>query len=141
MDKGVSMNRVIAALCVILGVVLYVGRAEGQTNSRNWGNIVQTMVGGQSSTTSTAVSNFNALWPFKYFSLGVTPIGSPSYSVVLEGSNDRLNWSPLVYNSNVTNSGGSVAFQSNAKPVLYMRVRAESLTAAATITATAVGVP
>lgn len=135
------MTRTIVSLCVILGFLLSVGNAEGQTNSRNWGNIVQTMVGGQSSVTSTAVSTYNALWPFKYFSLGVTPVGSPTYSVVLEGSNDSRNWSPLVYNNNVTNTGGSVAFQSNAKPVLYMRVRAESLTAAATITATAVGVP
>lgn len=122
--------------------LLFCASAHAQYNSRNWVNIQQQMTGAQPSMTSTPVSNFNALWPFKYYSLAVvTASGSPSWDVRLEGSNDGYYWSTLLINSSVTHSAGGPVFLSNASPALYLRVKAHSLTSGAQVTATAVGVP
>jgi len=110
-------------------------------NIRGWAYIKQNMVGNQPSITSTPVSTFNSVSPFKYYSLAVNSVGSPSWDVRLEGSNDAVAWTTILLNSSTTHSAGAPIFQSSAMPALYLRVRAASLTLAGQITATAIGVP
>lgn len=128
---------------LILALVLAMSTsAHAQFNNRGWINIVQNMVGNQSSITSTPVNAYNSVQPMKYYSLSVVgPSGQPAWDVRLEGSNDGNYWSTLVLNSNITHSAGGPVFQPNASPALYLRVRAVSLTANGSVTATAIAVP
>jgi hypothetical protein len=133
------------SILVSLGAVLFCwSNANAQTNSRNWVNINQAMVGGTaSSMTSSPFSAFNSVSPFKYYSLavGINGVTTTPWTVNLDGSNDGAAWTTLLTNTSALSPSGGVVFQSNAEPVLYLRVSSPRLGTGNQITATAVGVP
>lgn len=132
-----TLGLVIVSICMSL-----THRAVAQTNSRGWVNIQQAMVGAQPSMTSTAFSAFNSVSPFKYFSIqGTKNVTTSAWAVALEGSNDKTVWTTIVSTSSGADPLGAIAFQPNAAPTLYLRVRATTLGSGQTITATAIGVP
>jgi hypothetical protein len=137
-----------AIKCQLLSFIILVlvggSSASAQTNSRNWVNIQQAMIGGTaSSMTSSAFSAFNSVSPFKYYSLavGLNGVTTSAWTVNLDGSNDGAAWTTLLTNTSVLSPSGGVVFQSNAQPVLYLRVSSTRLGTGNQITATAVGVP
>lgn len=129
---------------VISLAVAGIAPANAQTNSRNWVNIQQAMVGGTaSSMTTTAFSAFNSVSPFKYYSLQVSLNGvtTTPWTVNLDGSNDGAVWTTIATNTSALNPSGGIVFQSNAEPALYLRLSSTRLGTGNQITATAVGVP
>jgi hypothetical protein len=131
------------SVLLFLGIsFFFLKNVNAQSNSRNWVNIQQQMVGAQPSMTSAAFSAFNSVSPFKYYSLAVaTEVTTTAWSVSLEGSNDQMYWGTIVSNNSGAHPGGGIEFQSSAQPALYLRVRATTLGSGQKITATAVGVP
>lgn len=116
----------------------FTAQAQVSGNSRNWGYLSQTMVQGTSSTTSSTFSTANSLFPFKYYSIMVGQVqAGTTFNVALEGSLDNQNWTPVL----TTNTANSLGVSTVVAPALYLRLRATSLQAGRTITATAIGVP
>lgn len=87
-------------------------------------------------TTERTANGFNGIMPPKYFSMGVTTTAT-GWVVALEGSLDNANWSTIA----VTNSVFGVVSSILPKPMLYFRMRASTLSANTSVTATAIGTP
>lgn len=69
--------------------------------------------------------------PCKYFSLVVKGTGGAAsiWIVILEGSLDGTNWTPLLTNSSAGGAtDGTIMFTTTASPVMYVRSRCSSLT-------------
>ncbi len=84
---------------------------------------------------SPTAGTWNAVAPPKYFSMAVTTTAS-GFQVRLEGSLDNSNWSTIA----VTNS--AIGMIPNVVPIpsLYFRIRAATIAANTSVTATAIGV-
>lgn len=103
-------------------------------NSRSFQYLTGVLSGSQLAISPTA-GTWNAEAPPKYFSLGVTTQAT-GFQVRLEGSLDNSNWSLI----SVTSSAIGMVSNPNPIPTLYYRIRAATLSANTSVTATAIGV-
>lgn len=125
----ISMTRIFLAFA-FLTCFLATAHAQYQTHSFQY--LTSTLT--TASPTGSSVSAFNSVDPPKWYSLYVTTAAT-GYVVKLEGSLDNVTFSDIA----ITNTGLGMISNVDPKPALYFRVRASTIPANTTITATAIG--
>jgi hypothetical protein len=82
---------------------------------------------------------------FAMYGLQVKGTGAAptSWSVTLDGSLDRVNWTTLITHANGANADGATVWDTAGKPCLFYRVNVASLTlgSATDVKISAIGVP
>lgn len=83
--------------------------------------------------------------PFATYAVEVKGTGAAptSWTVTLQGSLDGVNWTTICTHTNTTNSDGDTVWDTNGKPVLFLRVDVSALAlgSATDIAVTVVAVP
>jgi hypothetical protein len=106
--------------------------------------MAQALINTYTATTTGVQGSFGAPGgaPFSTYALQVKGTGAAptSWSVTLEGSLDNANWTTIITHSA---TDGSTQFDTNGKPVLFVRVNVGSLSlgSATNIVIKAVAVP
>lgn len=124
---------------VVALMIFFVSKANAQVspgaNSRSFQYVT-----GVLTSTNRSVSPTAGMWnmeaPPKYYTLAVTTTASSSYVVRLEGSLDNSSWANIL----ITNTVIGMASNPLPIPALYLRLRATTVAAGASVTATAIGV-
>lgn len=131
------MKKYFLFIFLVLTFIYKPGSSFASGNTSNYMFLKKNMTGGSTDLTSDVVSTFNSVAPFKYYTLAVSNTASgTTFDVRLEGSLDKVVWTTVL----ITNSSSGTISNMTPMPFMYLRVRANSLTTAKDITASAVGV-
>lgn len=122
----------------IASIMLFSLQAQAQVSPGVNNHSFQYLTGvltASSPTTVPSAPAWNAMAPPKQYSMSAATTAT-GWQVELEGSLDNSNWSRIA----ITTSATGMVSNVNPIPALYFRMRASTISANTSVTATAIGV-